>query len=306
LTLLNNEIAIPFGAFGAGREGVEQLDVLADEIDGSIVAAEPEHSAATSAALPPRTRAGRIVIAVAAAHEGTLAAVDEMVNGLLDHLADSVATTRDQGQANEHHAHEHHDREHHDREHHAHEHHDREHHDPGDLVHWAQVDAARGRLATALGVLVCLHHLGFSPRTYVVTVEAPARLLGLLVSAAEVMPAVTRSALLTAEGPTTTEPEGSVVTLAAVRHAHRVGGRAEVFPGQEWLTEDTPVSDVVGRTAIDEVRSTQGPIASGAVLRAFGFVRPSYADGALVLTVGHDDPRVVTPWEVRYCRPCCG
>jgi hypothetical protein len=291
LTFLNNEIAIPFGAFGAGREGVEDLDVLADEIDGTIVAAEPPHSAATLAALPPRTSAGRIVIAVAGPHAGSLAAADEMVDRLLDHLADSVAITHDQGQANEHH---------------DYEHRDHEHHDPGDLAHWAQVDAARGRLATALGIVVCMHHLGFSQRTYVVTVEAPAGLLSALESAAGAVPEATRMTLLTAEGATSTEPGGSVVTLAAARHAHRVGGRAEVFPGQEWLTEDVPVSDVVGRTAIDKVRSTHGPFASGAILRAYGFVRPSYDAGALVLTVGHDDPLVVTPWEVRYCRPCCG
>lgn len=291
MTLLNNEIAIPFGAFGAGRQGVERLDVLADEIDGTIVAAEPEHSAAMLAALPPCTSAGRIVIAVAGAHAGSLAGAEEMVDRLIDHLAESVASTRTQGQADEHH---------------DHETHDHEHHDPGDLVHWAKVDAARGRLATALGIVVCLHHLGFSQRTYVVTVEAPASLLGVLESAAGAVPEATRMALLTPEGPTTTEPSGSVVTLAAARHAHRVGGRAEVFPGQEWLTEDLCVSDVVSRTAIDEVRSTQGPFTSGAILRAYGFVRPSYDAGALVLTVGHDDPLVVTPWEVRHCRPCCG
>lgn len=281
--MLNNEIAIPFGAFAAGRPGVEDIDVMTAEVDGTIVAAEPERSAAASVAPAPHAAAGRVVIAVAGADVGSLASADEMLDRLLDRLAESegVASGLQQGQ-------------------------EHEHHDPADLVYWAEIDAARGRLAAALGIVVCTHHLGVSQRTYVVTVEAPAALLGVLVSAAQALPTATRKALLTPVGATTTEPAGSVVTLAAARHAHHVGGRAEVFPGQEWLTEDLPVADVLARTAIDEVRSTQGRFAPGAVLRAFGFVRPSYADGALVLTVGHDDPMIVTPWEVRYCRPCCG
>jgi hypothetical protein len=279
--LLTDEIPIPFGAFGSGREVVEDLDVLADEIDGTIVTAEPDRSAVTLAAISPRMAAGRVVIAVAGPDEGSAPAAEDMVDRLLDRLADSGGIDLHQDQAHEH-------------------------HDSADLEYWAQVDAARGRLATALGIVVCTHHLGLSQRTYVVTVEAPARLLGVLVSAAKGVPPATRLALLTPDGPTTTEPDSSVVTLAAVRHGHRVGGRAEVFPGQEWLTEDLPVTDVLSRTAIDAVRSTQGPFASGAALRAYGFVRPSYDNGALVLTVGHDDPLIVTPWEVRHCRPCCG
>jgi hypothetical protein len=181
-----------------------------------------------------------------------------------------------------------------------------EHHDPTDLAYWAEVDAARGRLATALDIVVCTHCLGEPARTYVVTVEGPARLLTALVSAAKAAPEAKRRALLTLAGTETEEPTGSVLLAAAARHAHHAGGRAEVFPGQELLTIDRPVPDVLDQTAIDEVRGTQGPFAAEAVLRAFGYVRPSYVDGALVLSVGHDDPLVVTPWEVRYCRPCCG
>jgi hypothetical protein len=282
LTLLNNEIPIPFGAFGAHLAAAEDIDVLADEIDGTIITAEPVPSAVMVAAPPLHTGFGRVVIAVAGGEAESLAAAHEIVDRLLGPLAERAGLATGMAQGGH------------------------DHHDPADLDHWAQVDAARGRLATELGIVVCTHHLGLSRRTYVVTLEAPARLLGVLVPAVEAIPTATRMALLTAQGPTTTEPAGSVVTLAAAMHAHRVGGRAEVFPGQQWLTEDLPVSDVLRRTAIDEIRSTQGPFAPGAVLRAYGFVRPSYDQGALVLTVGHDDPLIVTPWEVRYCRPCCG
>jgi hypothetical protein len=299
MTLENNEIAIPFGAFGDALEDIEILDVMSDEVDGTIVAAESSRSAATtstatataaSAATPsPHAGVGRVVIALAAADAGSLAGADVMVEELLDALADAQGIAAGLRHGNSH-----------------------DHPDPGDPggpgdhVHWAQVDAARGHVATTLDIVICTHHLGLSQRTYVVTLDAPAALLGAVVSAANAVPQGRRKALLTWAGPTTSEPDGSVVTLAAALHAQRFGGRAEVFPGQEWLTEDRPVTDVVNRTAIDEIRSTQGPFAPRAVLRTYGFARPSYADGTLVLTVGHDDPLVVTPWEVRYCRPCCG
>jgi hypothetical protein len=295
MTLPNNEIAIPFGAFGEALEDLEDVEVMADEIDGTIVAAESSRSAATMVTLaasatmaaPPSPHAGpgRVVIALAGADAGSLADADVMVDELLDLLAGAhgIASGLHHGNSNAH-----------------------EHHDPADHAYWAQVDAARGRVATALDIVICTHHLGLSQRTYVVTLDAPAALLGLVLSAAGAVPQAMRKALLTSAGPTTAEPEGSVVTLAAALHAQRLGGRAEVFPGQEWLTEDRPVADVVSRTAIDEIRSTQGAFAPQAVLRAFGFARPSYVDGTLVLTVGHDDPQIVTPWEVRYCRPCCG
>jgi hypothetical protein len=278
--LLNNEVAIPFGAFARDHE--PDIDVIADEIDGTIVTAEPARSAVTMSAPPLHSSVGRVVIAVAAAGAGSPPVADQLVDQLLCRLADLAGLAAGRFQSGH------------------------EHHDPADLLYWAEVDAGRGRLATALDIVVCTHHLGVGERTYVVTVEGPEHRLGGLVSAANAVRGASRTVLLTPAGPVTTEPSGSVVTLAAARHGHRRGGRAEVFPGQEWLADDVPVADVLGRTAIDEVRSTQGPFASGAVLRAFGFVRPSYDDGALVLTVGLDDPLVVTPWEVRYCQPCCG
>jgi hypothetical protein len=280
--LLNTEIAIPFNAFPPDREPVEDIDVLTDEIDGTIVAVEPGRSAATMGDPPLQAGAGRVVVSVAGDGAGSSQSAEEMVDRLLEELAEFAGIV---GGA-------------HTRRH--------EHHDPADLEHWGQVDAARGRLATALDIVICTHYLGAKQRTYVVTLEGPVQRLFALLSAAEAVPQAKRRALLTPTGAVTAEPAGSVLLVAAARHAHHLAGRAEVFPGQEWLAVERPVAEVLDRTAIDQVRGTQGPFAPGAVLRAFGYVRPSYADGALVLTVGHDDPLVVTPWEVRYCRPCCG
>jgi hypothetical protein len=284
--LLNNEIAIPFDAFGPRDAEVEDIEVIADEIDGTIVAAEPTRSAATKAARTPssgplRAADGRVVLAFAGPDSGTLAAADEIIEQFLDCLARATgAAVPSQDQRGQ--------------------------HDPADLVYWARVDATRGRLATAQDIVVCTHHLGSAQRSYIVTVDGPAFQESALVAAAQAVGGVTRTALLTAAGLRTTEPADSVVTLAAAQHAQRLGGRAEVFPGQQWLADDLTVVDVLERTVIDEVRSTQGPYSPSAVLRAYGYVRPSFADGLLVVTVGHDDPLVVTPWEVRYCRPCCG
>jgi hypothetical protein len=287
--LLNNEIAIPFGVFTSGCGPVEDIDVLSDEIDGGIVAAEPGRSAATMADPPMHARAGRVVVAVAGEGAGSSHWADDLVDQLVTQLAEFAGSG---------HGDRHSDR--HDRQGRH------EHHDPADLAYWAEVDAARGRLATALDIVVCTHYLGMPVRTYVVTVEGPARLLAALLSVTEASPEANRRALLTPAGAQTEEPTGSVLLAAAARHAHRTGGRAEVFPGQEMLTVDRPVLEVLDHTAIDEVRGTQGPFAPEAVLRAYGYVRPSYVDGDLVLAVGHDDPLVVTPWEVRYSRPCCG
>ena len=282
--MLNTEIAIPFNAFAPDREPVEDIDVLTDEIDGTIVAVEPGRSAATMGDPPLRAGAGRVVVSVAGDGAGSSQSAEEMVDRLLEELAEF------EGIAGGAHTSRH------------------EHHDPADLEHWGQVDAARGRLATALDIVICTHYLGARQRTYVVTLEGPAQRLFALLSAAEAVPQAKRRALLTPAGAVTAEPAGSVLLVAAARHAHHLGGRAEVFPGQEWLAVERPVADVLDRTAIDEVRGTQGPFAPGAVLRAYGFVRPSYADGALVLTVGHDDPLVAHAMERgrRYCRPCCG
>jgi hypothetical protein len=288
------EPAIPFGAFEPDPAGVEDIEVMSDEIAGSFVAAEPADSAgpmgsaATSEpAHPPepRARPGRVVVAIATTGAGSRAADDaeQLVEQLLDKLAGIAGVPADVHPGRGH-----------------------EHRPPDDLVYWAGVDASRGRLATALDIVVCTHFVGTSEAAYVVTVDAPLPRLGALVSAAGAVAGARRSVLLTSDGPVTTEPESSVVVHAAVGHAQRVAGRAEVFPGQQLLTDDVPVAEVLDRTSIDQVRSTHGGYRPDAVLRAYGFVRPSYDAGALVLTVGHDDPLVVTPWEVRYCRPCCG
>ena len=115
-----------------------------------------------------------------------------------------------------------------------------EHHDPADLAYWAEVDAARGRLATALDIVVCTHYLGAPRRTYVVTVEGPARLLPALRSAAEAAPEAGRRALLTPAGPVTGEPTVSVLLVAA----------APTMPPHRRACGGVPGAGVVdGRTA---------------------------------------------------------
>lgn len=278
LTLLDREIAIPFDAFAPARDEVAAIDVLADEIDGSVVAVEPARSAAAPVPQPALAAfRDRCVLGI----EADPAAAD----GFVDRLLDGLAMAEHVGPAT-----------YASRSH--------VHHDPADLPYWAEVDAARGRLATALDIVVCTQRLGSPQRAYV-TVDAPAGLLGTLASVAARLAEVASTALLTSAGAFTTQPSGSSLVLAAATHAGRLGGRADAFPGQQWLIDDLPVTEVLARTAIDEIRSTQGEYAAGALLRAHGFVRPGYESGALVLRVGHDDPLVVTPWEVRYCRPCC-
>jgi hypothetical protein len=275
LTIRAEEAAIPFAAFAAA-EG-DGLDVMSDEIDGTVVPVESASSAGTPISLPAYALPGRVVVAIAVEAE----AAEHVVDVLLDHLGRLTGVTPDglhPGRPV-------------DADGHLH-------HDPADLEFWGQVDVERGRLASALDVTVCTHERGS-----VISVDAPEVRLGALVSAASKLSE--RRVLLTRQGPVTTEPEGSVILAAASLHAFRRGGRAVAFPGQEDLAYDVPVADVLVLTAIDDIRSTQEPYAPGAVLRAYGFVRPTYDRGSLVLTVGHDDPMIVTPWEARYCRPCC-
>jgi hypothetical protein len=163
-----------------------------------------------------------------------------------------------------------------------------------DLEFWGDVDAERGRLATSLDVVVCRHDDG------TLSAEAPEAV------AAAAFPDLRRvfpSAVLL--GPGTGAVGDGGVARAALRHGARLGGRAEVFPGQHELRRDVPVPVVLARSDIDAVVSTSGPYDADAVVRTHGFARPRYEAGRLVLRVGHDDPAVLVPWEVRYSPPCC-
>jgi hypothetical protein len=275
VTSLQDEVAIPFAAFATAR--VETIEVIADEVDGSVVAVQAPGGCLHPPVGTSTAAAGRAVVAVAGSGWHTL---DEPVDGLLTRLADLVGLVHDLPAYG--------------------------HHNPADLGYWAAVDQSRGRVAFALDLVVCSHGSVQPGSPYIVTVEAPAHRLGVLVTAASQLPAADRRALLTSAGSVTSEAADADVVVAAAAHAGRAGGRAEAFPGQQWIGEDIPVVEVVARSAIEDVLSTVGQYAQDAVLRAYGFVRPRYELGRLVLTVGHDDPHVVTPWEVRYCRPCCG
>lgn len=179
-------------------------------------------------------------------------------------------------------------------------------HDPAAARWWAQVDAARARAVAAYDLTACAHPGG------VLTIDAPAGLLWPVLLAVRTAAGRTPF-VLTEHGPGRCRDDAGDGTAASVDlvracadHAHRQSGTALVFAGQQWLRRDLSVLDVLAHTAVDAVVSSSGPYAPDAVLAARGHVRPSWEDGRLVVRVGHDDPRVLVPWEVRSVAPCCG
>ncbi|NHC43793.1 hypothetical protein [Motilibacter aurantiacus] len=165
--------------------------------------------------------------------------------------------------------------------------------------------------AGAAGAVACTHLVAAPHRHEAVSVEVGAR----------PGPAVDAVALAERLG-----PEAGVVVVdssgarqaagpaaqvaaaleAASAHATRSGGRAVVFPGQESVTGDMPVSELLALTAIDRVRSSQGAYAPEAVVVTRGYVRPQYADGRLVLLCEHADPTRLLPWEIENPAVCGG
>ena len=83
-------------------------------------------------------------------------------------------------------------------------------------------------------------------------------------------------------------------------------GRCVRFPGQERLTGAHSASSIVAETAIDEVVGIGTPVAPDAVVETFGFVRPNFQDGRLVLLVEPAVGGVFQPAEIEQPHECCG
>ncbi len=156
----------------------------------------------------------------------------------------------------------------------------------------------------AAGLVACTHLVDTPWRHEALSVEGP---LDLLRSIA--LPPDVAAVLLDGDRTVTAagDPDRQAgAREAAVAHRTRTGGRAVWFPGQELLTGDVPVADVLARTAIDRVVSAHGPYDEAAVVVTGGYVRPRFEGGKLTLDVGHDVPARLIPWEVPNPTPCCG
>ena len=168
--------AIPFAAFAVSEP--HDVEVMADEIDGTVVRVQAPRGGLHPTAGPAVAAPGRAVVAVAGVGWHTL---DELVDGFLGRFAQtSVGLVHELPST-------------------------QVHHDPADLGHWTAVDRSRGRVASALDVVVCSHGLVQPGATFVVSIDAPAHMLGALVTAASELSAAQRRALLTSAGSVTCE-----------------------------------------------------------------------------------------------------
>lgn len=83
-------------------------------------------------------------------------------------------------------------------------------------------------------------------------------------------------------------------------------GRCVRFPGQDRLTGAHTASSIVADTAIDEVVGIGTSVTPDAVVDTFGFVRPNFQDGRLVLLVEPAAGGVFQPAEIEQPHECCG
>ena len=173
-----------------------------------------------------------------------------------------------------------------------------------DVQHWAAVDAARAVLIQHLDLVVCAHQVTHQDGHQLITVDTPEAHARTLIAAVVAIPGLRIDAILTEHG-WARRPVGTSVT-AAKAHARRRSGRALVFPGQAALHDDVSLPDLLAGTAIEQVTSVHGPHNPRALVRCYGYARPLYRGGRLVLPVAHDDPMLLHPIETRYTRPCCG
>lgn len=103
------------------------------------------------------------------------------------------------------------------------------------------------------------------------------------------------------------DPQAGAGARLAVREAlTRTGGRAVAFPGSDLLTGRLRVSDVLDRTAVDDVRGLDGlPADPAAVLETRGFLRPVHRGGRLVLDVAPAVGGVLVGFEDPAPTACC-
>ncbi|MFG1609339.1 hypothetical protein [Actinoplanes sp. NPDC049265] len=88
--------------------------------------------------------------------------------------------------------------------------------------------------------------------------------------------------------------------------APREGARAVRYPGVDALTGSLPVAEVLALSAIDHVEILAGgPADPSLILDTDDFVRPTWRNGSLTLTVMPATDGHVVPFETRNPTPCC-
>lgn len=116
-----------------------------------------------------------------------------------------------------------------------------------------------------------------------------------------------RVRLLAGGGVDVSDPAGGAGARLAVTEAlTRSGGRAVTFPGSDLLTGRLRVSDVLDRTAVDDVRGLDGlPVDPAAVVQTRDFLRPVHRGGRLVLDVAPAVGGVLVGFEDPSPTLCC-
>jgi hypothetical protein len=172
-----------------------------------------------------------------------------------------------------------------------------------------------GRLGAGPGAVLCTHAVRTAQPHYAVSMDLPGQVEPAVLTAvlAALLPAdgaaaVTERGRDRRHGTVDGLPEAQR-SARAVAADHRTGaaGRAVRFPGVDVLTGRLPVTEVLARTAIDEVVVLGGPPApaAGTVLDTRDFVRPEWSDGRLTLLVLPAGAGLVAPFEVPCPTPCC-
>ncbi len=138
---------------------------------------------------------------------------------------------------------------------------------------------------------VCTHVLRLaSENRYALTIAAP-----------RTIPAGSAGASVRTAHPDDDSPLGRL----AGQHAQRSGGRAMHFPGQDLLRGRLGLDAVITLSAIEAFHHTGNPPKANAVLATRDFVRPTFADGRLVLVTQPGLDGDVMPFEVENPTRCC-
>lgn len=99
---------------------------------------------------------------------------------------------------------------------------------------------------------------------------------------------------------------GEDVTAAVDEALARTGGRCVRFVGQEHVTGEHTVAELLAVTEIDEVVGVGRAVAPGDAVATAGFLRPQLLDGRMVLLVEPAAGGRLRPVEVESPHQCCG
>lgn len=101
--------------------------------------------------------------------------------------------------------------------------------------------------------------------------------------------------------------DAAAAALRALGEAReRRGGRLVRFPGQDALTGDLAVADLLRLSDVDRVAGSGTRVAPDDVVATAGFVRPQARGGEVVLLVERVRGGRLRPLEVEHPHECCG